>query len=63
MSNFISAHDLIETNTVPNASNELESIDRTEDNIQRYIKKSKVKNTAACTQKWVRALQNYCKKK
>ncbi|CAG8784711.1 2141_t:CDS:1, partial [Cetraspora pellucida] len=63
MSNFISAHELIETNTISNVSNEYESADQTEDNIQRYIKKSKIKNTDACTQKWVRILQNYRKKK
>ncbi|CAG8854374.1 13761_t:CDS:2, partial [Gigaspora margarita] len=62
---FISARELIETNTIPNTSNsnEHDSVDRTEDNIQKYIKKSKIKNTDACTQKWVRILQNYRKKK
>ncbi|CAG8529497.1 7435_t:CDS:2, partial [Cetraspora pellucida] len=41
-----------ETNTVLNTSNEYEDINRTEDNIQQYIKKSKIQNTDACTQKW-----------
>ncbi|CAG8660423.1 22779_t:CDS:2, partial [Cetraspora pellucida] len=53
MSSFISAYELVETNTVLNTSNEYEDINRTEDNIQQYIKKSKIQNTEACTQKWV----------
>ncbi|RIB00509.1 hypothetical protein C2G38_2234073 [Gigaspora rosea] len=35
----------------------------TVDNIQHYIKKSKIKNTDVCTQKWIRSLQKYRKKK
>ncbi|CAG8761734.1 1380_t:CDS:1, partial [Racocetra fulgida] len=54
--NLESAHEL-EHNT----SNESNNI--TVDNIQRYIKKSKIQNTDACTQKWVRSLQEYRKKK
>ncbi|CAG8511293.1 1434_t:CDS:2, partial [Racocetra persica] len=48
-----STHEILERNT----SNEPNNI--TEDNIQRYIKNSKIKNTDACTQKWVRSLQEY----
>ncbi|CAG8564323.1 9464_t:CDS:2 [Cetraspora pellucida] len=47
MSSFISAHELVETNTVLNTSNKYEDINRTKDNIQRYIKKSKIQNTDA----------------
>ncbi|CAG8719338.1 5281_t:CDS:2, partial [Dentiscutata heterogama] len=50
--NLESAHEL-EHNT----SNESNNI--TVDNIQRYIKKSKIQNTDAYTQKWVRSLQEY----
>ncbi|CAG8655942.1 32245_t:CDS:2 [Gigaspora margarita] len=53
MSSFISAHKLVETNTISNTSNEYEDNNRTEDNIQQYIRKSKIQNTNACTQKWV----------
>ncbi|CAG8607595.1 700_t:CDS:2 [Gigaspora rosea] len=56
-------HELIEENTISNTIEEHESVITTEDNIQRYLKKSKVLNTDACTQKWVRILQDYRKKK
>ncbi|CAG8704315.1 23285_t:CDS:1, partial [Cetraspora pellucida] len=55
-------YELIEENTISNMS-EHESINTTEDNIQQYLKKSKIKNTDSCIQKWVRILQDHYKKK
>ncbi|CAG8641002.1 7240_t:CDS:2, partial [Cetraspora pellucida] len=52
--NFTSTHEF-------NTSNDSNNI--TEDNVQRYINKSRIKNTDACTQKWVRSLQEYRNKK
>ncbi|CAG8440022.1 7233_t:CDS:2 [Dentiscutata heterogama] len=52
--NFTSTHEFSTSNDPNNI---------TADNVQHYINKSRIKNTNACTQKWVRSLQEYHNKK